>query len=277
MAPQPFASTDADLRSSVDRLFFDVDDTLTWRGQLPEVAALALYKARAAGLSLVAVTGRSFAWAEMLMRMFPLDAAVAETGACAFVRSRSSLESDRLEVIHTEPDEETRRELAHDRMSACDRVLREVAKARMALDNPGRLYDSAFDLIESGPPISAEDALRIRAILHEEGLTTAQSSVHVNAWKVGPHGPFDKASMVDRVLRQRFGTSLDAASATLCYVGDSQNDGAMFARAAVSVGVGNIEPHLEALEAKGQAPRYRVDGNGGRGFAEVVASLLEDR
>ena len=275
MAPEPFASTDADLRSHVDRLFFDVDDTLTWRGQLPEVAALALYKARAAGLSLVAVTGRSFAWAEMLLRMFPLDAAVAETGACALVRSRTH--SDLLKVIHSEPDDATRRELARDRNKACDRVLKDVASARFALDNAGRLYDCAFDLVESGPPLSAEDTRRIRDILHEEGLTTAQSSVHVNAWKVGPHGPFDKATMVDRMLREHCQTSLDAASATLCYVGDSANDGAMFARAAVSVGVGNIDPHRQALELKGQAPRYRVDGNGGRGFAEVVAALLEDR
>ena len=163
------------------------------------------------------------------------------------------------------------------RNNACDRVLKDGASARFALDNAGRLFDCAFDLIESGPPLSTNDTRRIRDILHEEGLTTAQSSVHVNAWKVGPHSPFDKATMVDRMLREHCQTSLDAVSATLCYVGDSANDGAMFARAAVSVGVGNIDAHLQALELKGQAPRYRVDGNGGRGFAEVVAALLEDR
>jgi HAD superfamily hydrolase (TIGR01484 family) len=277
MAPEPFATSDADLRLRVDRLFFDVDDTLTWRGQLPEAAALALYKARAAGLSLGVVTGRSFAWAEMLMRLFPLDAAVAETGACALVRSSSPMQSERLEVIHTEPEETTRSELARDRHIACARVLREVPEARLALDNLGRLYDCAFDLVESGPPISAESAQRIRAILAEAGLVTSQSSVHINAWKVGPHGPFDKATMVDRLLRQRFGSSLDAATATLCYVGDSENDGVMFAHAAASVGVGNITPHLEALTKKGQAPRFVVESNGGRGFAEVVAALLEDR
>src|SRR4051812_6467044 len=106
--PDDFGDADPDERVAVRRLFFDVDDTLTWHGQLPEVAAAALYKARAFGLSLVAVTGRSYSWAEMLLRLFPLDAAVAETGACALVR----VEGAKLEVIHTEPDDVVRRDLA---------------------------------------------------------------------------------------------------------------------------------------------------------------------
>jgi hypothetical protein len=260
-------------RVGADRLFFDVDDTLTWHGQLPEVAAAALYKAHAAGLSLVAVTGRSFAWAEMLLRLFPLDAAVAETGACALVREHGM----KIDVIHTEPDVAVRRENARARERACDRVLAAVPAARLALDNPGRLYDSAFDLVESGPPVSADDARTIRAMLEEDGLTTAQSSVHINAWKVGPHGAFDKASMVDRLLHERFGTSLAVAAKRMVYVGDSTNDGSLFAAAALSVGVANVRPHLPALASRGQLPRFTVDGSGGHGFAQVVNLLLEDR
>lgn len=291
-SPPSLATADPHQRSGVDKLFFDVDDTLTWRGQLPEAAAVALYKAHAAGLSLFAVTGRSFAWAEMLMRFFPLDAAIAETGACALVRvdtrrGVSSTESGsvridgRVDVVHTEPDAKVRRELARERERISDLVLREHDEARLALDNPGRLYDSAFDLVESGPPVSTTGAREIRAILEREGLTTAQSSVHINAWKIGPHGGFDKASMVDRVLQENFDSSLAEAAPTMCYVGDSENDGSLWARVTkhggISVGVGNVRPHLLALEAKKQAPTYIVDASGGRGFAQVVASLVEDR
>lgn len=291
-SPPSLATADPQQRSGVDRLFFDVDDTLTWRGQLPEAAAVALYKAHAAGLSLFAVTGRSFAWAEMLMRFFPLDAAIAETGACALVRvdtrrGVSSTESGsvridgRVDVMHTEPDPQVRRELARERERVCDLVLAEHDEARLALDNPGRLYDCAFDLVESGPPVSTQGAKEIRAILEREGLTTAQSSVHINAWKVGPHGRFDKATMVDRVLQECFETSLAEAAPQMAYVGDSENDGALWAavtkHGGISVGVGNVRPHLLALEAKKQAPTYIVDASGGRGFAQVVASLVEDR
>ncbi len=255
-----FSDADPEERLRVTRLMFDVDDTITWRGQLPEVAAAALYKARACGLSLVAVTGRSYSWAEMLLRLFPLDAAVAETGACALVRKDGA----RLEVVHTVEDAEERFARARERHKACARALREVKTARLALDNPGRVYDSAFDLVESGPPVPPEAAARIRRVLAEEGLETAQSSVHINAWK----GHHDKATMVARLF-----PSLDDS----VYVGDSMNDGSLFARVKLSVGVANVRPHLSALTARGEAPRFVVDGNGGHGFAQVVNALVEDR
>lgn len=267
-----FGDSDPDLRARARLLAFDVDDTLTWRGQLPEDAARALYQAHRAGLMLIAVTGRSYAWAEMLMRLFPLTAAVAETGAVALVRGASF-----VEVLHHEPEHAVRLALAAERDRAAARALAEVPGARLAIDNPGRLYDVAFDLVESGPPVPDEDARRLRAVLEQEGLTTARSSVHVNAWKVGPHGPFDKATMTDRVLRRLGHGALDDVAGALCYLGDSTNDGAMFARARLSVGVANLRPHLAALVAAGQAPRYRTAGEGGHGFAEAVAALLASR
>jgi len=267
-----FGKSGQDLRAAARILAFDVDDTLTWQGQLPQAAAQALYAADEAGLTLIAVTGRSYSWAEMLMRLFPLAAAVAETGAVALLRSGAV-----LEVVHHEPEAAVREAGVRERDRAAARALREVGSARLALDNPGRLYDVAFDLVESGPPVPDEDARRIRALLEEGGLATARSSVHINAWKVGPHGPFDKATMLDRVLRQVVGHSLDEAAPTLCYVGDSTNDGAMFCRAHLSVGVANVAPHLPALRERGQAPRFLVEDEGGHGFAQVVDALLRPR
>ncbi|OGQ24501.1 MAG: hypothetical protein A2138_15900 [Deltaproteobacteria bacterium RBG_16_71_12] len=271
MDPLPlFGDSDPDLRAQARLLAFDVDDTLTWRGQLPEEAARALYAAHSAGLTLIAVTGRSYAWAEMLMRLFPLTAAVAETGAVALVRGAAF-----VEVLHHEPDGAVRATLARERDRAAACALAEVPNARLAIDNPGRLYDVAFDLVESGPPLPDDDARRLRAVLEREGLQTARSSVHVNAWKVGPHGPFDKASMFFRVLTTTAGRSPAELAGAVCYLGDSMNDGAMFARAALSVGVANVAPHLDALAAAGQAPRYRTAGEGGHGFAEAVAALVD--
>ncbi len=264
-----FADCPMDARRAATRLFFDVDDTLTWRGELPAEACAALYSARAAGLSLVAVTGRSFAWAELLVRMFPLDAAIAETGALCLVKEPGG----RVVVDHVEPDPAARAANDVVKRRAAERVLREVPGARLALDNSGRVYDVAFDLIEDGPPIDDEAARRIRAILEEEGLTTVRSSVHVNAWI----GRFDKSTMVDRYLRSRCATTLTAAASTLCYVGDSTNDGPLFAAAALSVGVANVGPHLPTLQQAGQAPRYTVAAPGGHGFARVVELLLAAR
>lgn len=267
--PPLFASTPAALRQQVRFLLFDVDDTVTWHGALPEVAARSLYRAADAGLRLVAVTGRSASWAELLLRLFPLEAAVAETGALCLVKN----EGGRVDVIHSEPDAERRRTNDERRRRAAERALREVSSARLALDNMGRVYDTAFDLVEDGPPVPAEDAARVRAILEEEGLSVAQSSVHINAWI----GSFDKATMVERYLKERCGTSLDREGERLAYAGDSKNDGAMFARAGLSVGVDNVKPHLRWLQERGQAPRFLVEQPGGLGFARLVELLLEGR
>jgi len=275
-APAPFSSCPRAVRLACTRLYFDIDDTVTWRGRLPEEAVRALYRAKAAGLSLCAVTGRSFAWAELIVRLFPVDAVIAETGAVAlWLEHDGGIE--RLRVMHHEDDATERTRLKRMRDDAAAHALREIPTARLADDSVGRVSDTAFDLVESGPPVPEDDVNRLRDVLHARGLVTARSSVHVNAFAFGKSGAFDKATMVDRLLRTRDGVSLSDAAPTLCYVGDSKNDGPLFARVGVSVGVRNVLPHVEALHALGQAPAYVTDGDGGYGFAAVVAGLLEDR
>jgi HAD superfamily hydrolase (TIGR01484 family) len=268
--PPSFSSAPAAARAACTRLFFDVDDTLTWHGRLPDEAVRALYRAKDAGLSLCAVTGRSFAWGELLVRLFPLDAVVAETGASALYFD----ERGRLQAMHHEDDDERAR-LAQVRAHAAVTALNAVKTARLSLDNVGRVADTAFDLVESGDPVPEDDIVALREVLHGAGLQTARSSVHVNSFAFGKNGPFDKATMVDRLLRHIAGVSLNEASPTLCYVGDSGNDGPLFARAALSVGVGNIVNHLPGLVKLAQAPRFMVDGFGGFGFAAVVNALLD--
>lgn len=264
-----FAQSPAALRRGVRHLYFDVDDTLTFEGRLPEAAALALYRAKEAGLTLVAVTGRSQAWAELLLRLFPLDAAIAETGALCLYKDQEA----RLRVLHSEPDAATREHHRHARERAAARVLAEVPGTRLALDNLGRAYDIAFDLVEDGPPVPEEVAQQVREILQAEGMTVAQSSVHINAW----FGAFDKATMVRRYLHDVRESALHTLDERLLYVGDSRNDGAMFRAAALSVGVANIAPHLPWLQARGEAPRYLTAASGGLGFAELVDALLSSR
>jgi len=267
--PPLFHTCPRAVRAAATRLAFDVDDTITHKGRLPSVVVRALEDAHAAGLSLIAVTGRSAAWGELLVRLFPLAACVAETGAVCFVPRAAG----GMTVLHHESDARVRAENAAVRARLADEILREVPGARLAVDNVGRLVDTAFDLVEDGPRVDEETARAIRDRLTKAGLTVAQSSVHINAW----FGQFDKATMCARYLRECEGTTLDDAKDTLVYVGDSMNDGAMFARAGLSVGVANVRPHLAALAARGESPRFLVDGEGGHGFVEVVRALLEAR
>jgi hydroxymethylpyrimidine pyrophosphatase-like HAD family hydrolase len=83
--------------------------------------------------------------------------------------------------------------------------------------------------------------------------------------------------MVDRLLAARFGKKAAADARKFVYVGDSRNDGPLFARFELSVGVANVKNVLAELEQKKQAPRYITRQEAGDGFEEVVDHLLKRR
>src|ERR1700760_1299179 len=64
-------------------IFCDVDDTLTHDGALAPAAFDAIARASAAGLRVVAVTGRPAGWAEVFASTWPIAGAIAENGAFA--------------------------------------------------------------------------------------------------------------------------------------------------------------------------------------------------
>jgi len=74
-------------------VFTDIDDTLTTQGQITPDALQALADLQAAGLCVVAITGRPIGWCEAMAKgepskglaPWPVDAVVAENGAVAWV------------------------------------------------------------------------------------------------------------------------------------------------------------------------------------------------
>jgi HAD superfamily hydrolase (TIGR01484 family) len=267
MALPSFLAVPASQIQDITAIFFDVDDTITWEGRLPSEALLAIEAARAAGIACVPVTGRSLAWGELLLRWLDCPAVVAESGAVALVRSEG-----RTHLWWHEADDQVRASLRAKRERATAQVMTTMPVARLALDNVGRAMDTAFDLNEDGPALSAAEAAAIRTTLEHEGLVCFQSSVHINAFALGPNGPFDKATMAARIASDAL--HLQDGFQHIVYVGDSSNDGAMFAAAPWSVGVANVAAHLPTLEARHQAPKFIVDKPGGFGFAQVVSKLL---
>src|SRR4051794_698925 len=72
----------ADARSLLG-IFTDIDDTLTLDGTLVPEAYVALCNAVQAGLRIVLVTGRPGGWGEVLVKLLPVAAVVAENGGLA--------------------------------------------------------------------------------------------------------------------------------------------------------------------------------------------------
>lgn len=245
-------------RRRISGVLTDIDDTLTTAGAITADALQALAALRAAGLPVIAVTGRPVGWSVPLARSWPVDAIVAENGAVALVEAgtRKRYQQD---ATTRAANYARLQQVAH-----C--VLREVPGATLAQDSPGRETDIAIDHGELThlPPERIEQVV---AILRREGLHATVSSIHINGW-IGAH---DKLAGARWIVRELLGRELDAELERWVYVGDSTNDQRMFQHVPHSVGVANIR-RFEALLS--HQPRYITRGERGAGFAEVVRALL---
>lgn len=247
--------------AGIDGLAFDVDDTLTTRGALSPDAYDALARLAAAGVRLVALTGRPLGWADAMASMWPITAAVGENGAGWAWREGHALR------IGYADDPVTRAE-QRDVLAAIRREVHERLPAiREACDQPARRCDLAFDVGESERP-SAADVGALVAIIEAHGARALVSSVHAHAVP----GRWDKARGAAGAVRDALGEPLDPAR--WLFVGDSPNDEAAFAFFTHTVGVANVREHLGALRV---APAWVTDAERGAGFVEVAEALLRAR
>jgi len=241
----------------------DIDDTLTRDGAIETAALQALHDLAAAGLPVIAVTGRPMGWSEAFAMAWPVRAIVAENGAVALWR-----DGDALQLAYAQ-DAATREVNARRLRAAADRVLTEVPAATLARDSAGRVTDIAVDHSEFAH-LDEVAVARVVAIMQAEGMNATVSSIHVNGW----FGEHDKWSGARWAVQQRLGRVLDEELPHWVYVGDSTNDQVMFARFPLSVGVANLRHFAAQLHTW---PRYITDAERGEGFAQVVFHLLQAR
>ena len=248
-------------RTQAAGIFTDIDDTLTTEGAITPDALAALGALKAAGLHLIPITGRSVRWSEPFASTWPVDAIVAENGACALVPGSGGTPQ---KIYQQSPAERRANFAAMQHVLA--RIEREVPGAHRARDSAGRECDIAIDHGEfTHLPQEAID--RCVAIMREAGMNATVSSIHINGW-FGEHNKLQGARWI---VRELFGRDLDAELDHWIYVGDSTNDELMFEHFPHSVGVANIAPFLPQLR---HPPRYVTQGERGAGFAELARKIL---
>ncbi len=262
--PPPWSTCPSWALRAVAGVLTDIDDTLTTGGAITPDALAALQALRAAGLPVMAITGRPMGWSLPFARDWPLDAIVAENGAVALFRGAQG-----EVVVEYAQDEATRAANAGRLRAAAARVLREVPGSVLARDSPGRVTDIAIDHGEFAR-LSPRQVDRVLAVLRGEGLTATVSSIHVNAW-LGAH---DKLSGARWIVRRLLGRDLDPERGRWVFVGDSTNDQLLFGHFPLSVGVANLLRFEAQLRVW---PRYIARAERGAGFAEVAAAILEAR
>jgi HAD superfamily hydrolase (TIGR01484 family) len=249
--------------AAVRGVMTDIDDTLTRDGAIEPAALQALHALDAAGLPVIAITGRPLGWSVPFAQAWPVRAIVAENGAVALLRQGDQV------LTEFAQDEPTRHHNAARLQAVAAQVLREVPGAVLAQDSAGRVTDIAVDHSEftTLPPAQIAHAV---ALMQAAGMNATVSSIHINGW----FGSHTKWTAAQWMLQRLFGRALLPEVAQWVYVGDSTNDQLMFEHFPLSVGVANLRRFADQLRVW---PTYITPSERGQGFAEVAQAVLAAR
>ncbi|MFT4191785.1 MAG: HAD-IIB family hydrolase [Comamonas sp.] len=259
---RPLAEWPARAAAGIAGVLTDIDDTLTTDGVVPASTLAALAALKAAGLAVIAITGRPVGWSLPFAASWPIDAIVAENGAVALQRQADAS----VRKHYLEADAATRR-ANHARLQRVARdILAHVPGAALAHDSAGRETDIAIDHGEHHH-LPAEHIEAVAARMRAAGLKASVSSIHINGW-LGEH---DKLHGARWALGTLLGRDLDREMARWVYIGDSPNDQRMFEAFAHSVGVANIARFVPQLT---HLPRYVTLSPRGQGFEELARAIL---
>jgi HAD superfamily hydrolase (TIGR01484 family) len=270
---KPLTDWPLEARRQIIGVFTDIDDTLTTDGAITADALQALHDLKAAGLHVIAITGRPVGWSEPFAARWPVDAIVAENGAVALHRPHLSSQIG-LQPLYNEREalsksyqlDATTRASNFTRMQqVLTRIERDVPGAMRSTDSAGRETDIAIDHSEFThlPPAAIAQVVQI---MQAEGLQATVSSIHINGW-IGSHNKLQGAHWIVQTFLQR---DLSQELKRWVYVGDSTNDQLMFEAFDNSIGVANIKRFVPELK---HLPRYIARSERGAGFAEVAAFL----
>ena len=263
---RPLAELSDSVLAEVQVVLTDIDDTLTFEGQLHAEPYAALQALARAGFAIVPITGRPAGWCDMIARFWPVAGVVGENGAFYFSYDRRARKMRQRFFATEQERRENRRKLDLLR----DRILREVPGTGIASDQLYREADLAIDVCEDVEPLPQGEVDRVLALFKEAGAVAKLSSIHVNGW----FGSYDKLSMTRRFAAAVLGMDLDAEKARFIFSGDSPNDGPMFSFFPNSCGVANVTDFADAGAA---LPAFVASRRGGEGFVEIASRLLATR
>ncbi len=244
----------------------DIDDTLTTEGRLFADAYDALECLSAAGLAVIAVTGRPAGWCDMIARFWPVAGVVGENGAFYFQYDRERHRMQRRFVRDPAQRLEDRRKLE----ALLAEILRGVPGCAVAADQRYRESDLAIDFAEDVPPLSHAAVDEIVRLFEAAGATAKVSSIHVNGW----FGSHDKLSTTRLFVSDILDHDLDEIRERTLFVGDSPNDAPLFAYFTLSCGVANVADFRHSFA---QLPAYVAPDRGGRGFVRIAEAILDAR
>lgn len=262
--PHPIDRLSPEDARELNGLVFDLDDTVLDHGALTEAAYSALFRLRDSGLRLIACTGRPAGWAEVVLRQWPIDAAIAENGAVGLVKRHVLHGVSPVETLF--PTNRAQGNVDRDKLRGlAQEFVERFPEAALADDNAARWTDVTIDIGEHRN-VGAETIAQMRREALAHGLTTFVSSVHLHLCV----SAVDKATGTFALLEAGFGESRESASRRYAFVGDSGNDASAFSAFRTTFGVANVMKYLAVLP---NPPKFVTKAAMGSGFAELASCL----
>ena len=253
MKPNPLPGT-FPFRPAI--IFTDVDDTLTWEGELPQEAFEAMFLLKQNGIKLIPVTGACAGWCDCMVRTWPVSSIIGENGAFYIEQNPDGSYA----YVHA-LGEELRQNNWQQLQQLKKDTHEKFNQAKQTADQPFRLNDIAFD-IGQDHQVDRDYAVKIADYCRSKGANAKISSIHINVWL----GEYSKSLAALNWLKQHNFSHEEAT-----FIGDSPNDEDMFTNFNTTIGVANIRPMLKELS---HSPTYITSQFGGHGFAEFTQSLL---
>ncbi|MBY0372333.1 HAD-IIB family hydrolase [bacterium] len=245
---------------NIRAVFTDLDGTLTTDRFLLDSTYESLWRLKRARLFTAVVTGRPAGWAEMMIRLWPLDAVVYENGAGLYVRGENGVRMIPLAARDNSPAQ-------REKLQQLFLKIREaIPEAQLSMDQPYRLFDFALVHCEEGVHLTAAQREIAGEILRSEpGVHASVSNTHIN-YLFGHH---DKRTGARALLATP--EALGIAPDEVAFIGDSLNDEPLFEYFLHTFGVANVRDVWDSLSSR---PRTITQSRGGKGFEEFVSEIL---
>ncbi len=250
----PFHKCFSEEGEDIKYIITDVDDTITKKGKLLPHALDALYKLKADGRTIVLLTGGSAGWGDSYIRQWPVDAVIAESGAVFLGYSKGG---EITSIINPAVDKDKA-------LCARRRLMEYTSAYPFSSDQFARVFDVAYDKKK----MSGAEKKALKNILTLFGASSAESSIHINAW----FGDYDKKSALKYFMTKVLSIGEEEYLEKGMYIGDSLNDEPLFGYFPLSVGMHTVEDMRSSFE---NLPTYISQYDGGDGFFEVAAFLCK--
>lgn len=251
-----------DQYKNIEFIFCDIDDTLTYKGQLPAESYSALWDLYKGGKKIIPVTGRPAGWCEMIARLWPVEAIVGENGGFFFSYKKKKM---KRKYFYSQDEIESHRK----KLKVIEaEILSQVKGAAIASDQFCRQMDLAIDFCEDVLPLDQKHIYQILDIFKKHGAQAKVSSIHINGW----FGDYDKLTMCKKYFKEEQQEELLLCQEKIAFIGDSPNDEPLFESFNNSFSVSNIKKFESELTHK---PKYITPSEGAFGFVEFAHQILK--